>query len=273
MNLVRLPSNAESEILRVAHATKHRTATIGSIPTAEFPDMSPTSVFDSIRTFWHTLTPFSLRLSRDGRIHPKTTVSIHRQMYNIAEQMSFDDLRRLFDEGHTIVYRNISDRHAAFATLSSALAMELHAWPTLNLYMSPSGGNGFAEHTDSHDVLCLQCSGTKTWTLPITVLPAQTVSLNPGDFLYLPEGIAHAARADSQPSVHLTIGFRPPTIDQFLCWLGEHLRKSQSVPSYLDFSLPSPPEDIFELYRLHWKEYISDAKLGFGRATTQKHKL
>ena len=42
-------------------------------------------------------------------------------------------------------------------------------------------------------------------------LPAD-LRLEVGDVLYLPRGQVHAAETNSEPSIHLTVGFHAPTL-------------------------------------------------------------
>ncbi len=92
-----------------------------------------------------------------------------------------------------------------------------------NCYITPGGSQGLAPHHDDVDVFVCQLEGRKTWNLykphdhlaqtcsndyPRDVIGAPyTVTLEPGDTLYLPRGTIHEAVADSNDdySSHLTI--------------------------------------------------------------------
>jgi hypothetical protein len=98
-----------------------------------------------------------------------------------------------------------------------------------NAYITPPQNRGFDDHYDVHDVFVLQIEGTKRWIIHEPVLPdplrdqvwtdrradvadaakgepyIDTV-LEPGDVLYLPRGWLHAAQAQGEVSIHLTLG-------------------------------------------------------------------
>ncbi|CAJ1447340.1 unnamed protein product, partial [Effrenium voratum] len=76
----------------------------------------------------------------------------------------------------------------------------------INAYLTPPGAIGKPPHVDDHDVLVLQLSGSKRWTLEDG--KAAQVTLQTGDVLYLPQGLPHhaAAQEDPLPSLHLAVG-------------------------------------------------------------------
>jgi len=104
---------------------------------------------------------------------------------------------------------------------------------TANAYLTPAGMSGFAPHYDDHDVFVLQLEGKKEWSLhaPLALLPVEpltripddrlgeplrTVTLDPGDLLYIPRGFIHYARAAHTHSLHLTVGVRTWTWVDFV---------------------------------------------------------
>ena len=90
-----------------------------------------------------------------------------------------------------------------------------------NAYLTPPESRGFNVHNDGHDVIVLQLEGEKHWslygtprTLPLegntTALkappePQEQVLLRPGDVLYLPRGVLHAAETRASHSLHITL--------------------------------------------------------------------
>ena len=97
---------------------------------------------------------------------------------------------------------------------------------------APKGGS-VGPHFDQYDVFLLQAEGQRTWQFggrcdessarvdgtPLRILkdwvPEETVTLNPGDMLYLPPGIGHHGVAEND-CITLSIGFRAPTMDDLL---------------------------------------------------------
>jgi ribosomal protein L16 Arg81 hydroxylase len=121
-----------------------------------------------------------------------------------------------------------------------------------NGYLTPEGARGLGIHHDTHDVLVLQLFGTKNWHLyPQAVVdavdgypaskrhpelknPDVSLTLSPGDCLYLPRGLPHDAHSTEAASLHLTLGIRSPT---WLDVLGRALEKAHEIPE-LRASLP-----------------------------------
>jgi hypothetical protein len=140
-------------------------------------------------------------------------------------------IRNHFADGYTLVLNGL-DRHIApIATLAHAIEAELNFETQVNAYITPPKSQGFLAHYDDHDVLILQIQGSKTWhvygpeaDVPPRRLPLRDrfavdglpepdhLLLEAGDVLYLPCGRVHAAKAQDEPSIHLTIGIHPPTI-------------------------------------------------------------
>jgi ribosomal protein L16 Arg81 hydroxylase len=94
-----------------------------------------------------------------------------------------------------------------------------------NIYLTPSGNQGFAPHYDNHDVFVMQISGAKAWRLygvPVEIpyrgegfelgrheagAVTSSFTLGPGDCVYLPRGLMHdAENVGEEPSLHITVG-------------------------------------------------------------------
>ncbi|KAA0191349.1 Lysine-specific demethylase NO66, partial [Fasciolopsis buskii] len=95
-----------------------------------------------------------------------------------------------------------------------------------NVYLTPPGSQGFAPHYDDIEAFIMQLEGSKEWRIyaprsPSEKLPREsspnftekdlgkpmmTVTLKPGDLLYLPRGFIHqGSTSDETHSLHLTI--------------------------------------------------------------------
>ncbi len=134
-------------------------------------------------------------------------------------------LVRRFAAGSTIVLNHLDDGSPRVRELCARLETELGIEVQANTYLSPPGAQGFAVHYDSHDVIIVQCAGTKLWKLYNTpMLPmrgerferestpvgelSRTLTVRPGDVLYVPRGLMHGAVAESAGySLHVTLGF------------------------------------------------------------------
>lgn len=114
---------------------------------------------------------------------------------------------------------------------------------------APKGGS-VGPHFDQYDVFLLQAEGQRTWQFgghcdpssprvdgtPLRILkdwsPEQTVTLNPGDMLYLPPGIGHHGIADND-CITLSIGFRAPTVDDLLTGFTDFLCSRSDASEHL----------------------------------------
>jgi lysine-specific demethylase/histidyl-hydroxylase NO66 len=140
-------------------------------------------------------------------------------------------IRNEFADGYTLVLNGLERYLPASAALSRAIEAELNFETQVNAYITPPNSQGFLPHYDDHDVLILQIQGSKTWhvydSLPLVPahelrlrdlftsdgLPAPSdLILEAGDVLYLPRGRVHAAEANVEPSIHLTLGIHPPSV-------------------------------------------------------------
>jgi hypothetical protein len=130
----------------------------------------------------------------------------------------------LFAEGATIVFQGLHRYHPPLTDLVARLELELGHPCQANAYLTPPGSQGFAVHSDAHDVFVFQTHGTKQWEVhhPRGERPCshdghgddcrvEDVLLRPGLSMYLPTGTPHAARAQDDASLHVTIGINQLT--------------------------------------------------------------
>ena len=116
----------------------------------------------------------------------------------------------LFDGGATVVLQGLHRYWPPLTALVADLEVELGHPCQANAYLTPPGAQGFAVHSDSHDVFVFQTHGTKLWEVHGADGPEE-VLLEPGLSLYLPTGTPHAARAQDGPSLHVTLGINQLT--------------------------------------------------------------
>ncbi|GMI01015.1 hypothetical protein TrVE_jg6233 [Triparma verrucosa] len=132
------------------------------------------------------------------------------------------------------------------------------------------GGIGF--HVDSYDVFLVQVSGERNWTVELDFLseneeidrldsrhdvrilrppnsPKRTVSvtLKPGDMLYLPPRIPHCGTATTPDCMTLSVGFRSPSASEMLSSLAEEIgERVRSGSSSDERYSESNPDDLLE---------------------------
>jgi lysine-specific demethylase/histidyl-hydroxylase NO66 len=156
--------------------------------------------------------------------------------------------------GATLILNRSQHCWPGLDSFCRALTVRLSHQVTANVFLTPAGSRGNARHWDPVDVLVLQLHGTKTWTIeaPIVELPMWTppykkaadlpptevvleADLTPGDCLYLPRGFTHSARAQVDPSLHISLVINDGSIVRALS--GELGSSGEAVPG-LDVHLP-----------------------------------
>ena len=116
----------------------------------------------------------------------------------------------LFDDGATIVFQGLHRYWPPLTRLVAELELELGHPCQANAYLTPPGAQGFAVHSDSHDVFVFQTAGAKQWEVH-TPDGVEDLTLEPGLSVYLPTGTPHAARAQDTVSLHVTLGINQLT--------------------------------------------------------------
>lgn len=154
----------------------------------------------------------SVRLVRDGSVLPEedyttTVTQAGRALTGLV------DGRRVLEEfrnGATVVFQGLHRSFPPLVDLVSELELELGHPCQANAYLTPPGSQGFAVHSDVHDVFVLQTAGTKQWELHPPEGDEEPL-LEPGHVMYLPAGTPHAARSQDTVSLHITIGINQLT--------------------------------------------------------------
>ncbi|CAB9506892.1 Cupin 4 family protein [Seminavis robusta] len=81
---------------------------------------------------------------------------------------------------------------------------------SINVYHSGNQAVALNRHYDAYDVLVWQTNGKKEWEVQIDASNTwKNITLQPGDLLYIPKGVYHAATTAQgcNISTHATIGF------------------------------------------------------------------
>jgi len=137
-------------------------------------------------------------------------------------------LIEFYREGGTLVLSRAHRKIATLARFVREIQRDLQMRCQTNVYLSPAGCQGLNAHYDTHDVLVLQVEGQKTFhfysrgvelpfnderfdaSLTDNGTLEQSITLNPGDTLYIPRGFRHDALAEGdRPSLHITLGLFP----------------------------------------------------------------
>ena len=166
-----------------------------------------------------------------------------------------------FRGGATIRVREADRFDASLGQFTAQVCRDLAAQAQINVYLTPPGQDGFPPHFDTTDVFIVQCAGSKEWKtyrnyanrteLPLPDVdwdpdrftpspPAEAVSLNRGDVLYLPRGAMHEAYCTDRESMHLAISVAPLTYADLLT---KALRVAAQADIGLRRRIPWPLED------------------------------
>ena len=176
-----------------------------------------------------------------------------------------------FDKGATLVVSRFHELHPALMRYCRGLEQVFLHGVQANIYLTPPGAQGFRVHYDTHDVLVLQVVGEKRWRLwdgqpvprptwrtpwPGNIEPEgepATLTMRPGDTLYVPRGVMHdaAAQDGDEPSLHITVGLLDPSFATVLRLAVDLLEQSEPGlrESFPTWRLADGPAALAELAR------------------------
>lgn len=149
----------------------------------------------------------ALRIAKDGSVLPSSSFT---RGATLAGQplTGLVDARKvldLYDDGATVVLQGLHRYWPPLTELVRSLELSLGHPCQTNAYLTPPGSQGFALHSDSHDVFVFSTHGRKQWEIHDDG-GAREVMLEPGVSMYLPTGTPHAARTQDTASLHVTLG-------------------------------------------------------------------
>ena len=166
---------------------------------------------DQLLTSSALRTP-ALRVVRDGTVLPSTRYTRSATMAGVA-LTGLVDARKvlaLFDGGASVVLQGLHRYWPPLTELVRDLELTLGHACQANAYLTPPGSQGFALHSDTHDVFVVQTYGAKDWEVH-DGHGINWIRMEPGVSMYLPTGTPHAARTQSDASLHVTIGINRTT--------------------------------------------------------------
>lgn len=157
--------------------------------------------------------------------------------------LSFDDTFKYYNEGHTLLIRYAEEGSESLNEICKDFEKSFHTKVDIQLYCTPEGHNAFGWHYDVEEVFIIQAKGSKTYSIrQNTIHPNPLVSsipkdlnyeqeksnlqlkvtLEEGDFLYIPSGWWHIARTERE-SMHISIGLMPNSAIDIAQFLPKHL--------------------------------------------------
>lgn len=138
---------------------------------------------------------------------------------------SFDDARRLFDEGWSLVLRRCERNDPALQMLATEFGAAMPGDVSIQIYATPKGFQSFGWHYDCENVFIAQTAGVKRYFLRRNTInpaprldamprdmqferettPMMETTLIPGDWLHIPRGWWHAAKA-TEDALSISVG-------------------------------------------------------------------
>lgn len=149
----------------------------------------------------------ALRVVQDGTILPSSRFTRSATMAGSPLSGLVDGRKvlDLYDDGATLVLQGLHRYWPPLTRLVRELELALGHPCQANAYLTPPGSQGFARHSDTHDVFVFQTHGEKLWEV-VDDGQERRVLLEPGLSMYLPTGTRHSARSQEATSLHVTVG-------------------------------------------------------------------
>lgn len=142
---------------------------------------------------------------------------------------TFGEALTLFREGHSLVLRRCEKHDPPLRALADSVEAEFEGDVSIQVYATPGDFHSFGWHYDCEDVFIAQTLGRKEYVLRANTInpephiermprdmhyerettPAVASLLEPGDWLYVPRGWWHMARA-YEDSLSISIGVLSP---------------------------------------------------------------
>jgi 50S ribosomal protein L16 3-hydroxylase len=142
-----------------------------------------------------------------------------------AAPRSLAEARPVMDAGASLVVRRAQTRDTGLGELALNFSHELGGAVQIQLFITPRAGQSFGWHYDAEDVFILQTIGVKNYYFRANTVnprpspqrffdfsaiqrersPLLTCALAPGDWLYLPAGFWHVAKAE-EDSLGISVG-------------------------------------------------------------------
>jgi lysine-specific demethylase/histidyl-hydroxylase NO66 len=200
---------------------------------------------DHLLTATALRTP-ALRVVKDGSVLPSASFTRPASLAG-SPLTGLVDARKVlaqFDAGATVVLQGLHRFWPPLTDLVRELELALGHPCQANAYLTPPGSQGFARHSDSHDVFVLQTHGRKLWEVWENIDGGsddtlREVMLAPGLSMYLPAATPHSARSQDATSLHVTLGINQVSHREVLRQISEGIladeRYDEPLPAgYLD---------------------------------------
>lgn len=188
-----------------------------------------------------------LRVVKDGK------------MVSDYVKLSLDEVKKRHADGQTLLVRFAEKSDPKLKDLADDFSKSFRTEVDIQLYCTPEGHNAFGWHYDVEEVFIIQSQGSKHYTIrPNTIHPnplvksipkdqgyeseksttAIQVTLEEGDWLYIPSGWWHRAETKKE-SMHISVGLMPRSavdlLDAFPEYLAQNAFWRTRMPVHLKF--------------------------------------
>lgn len=245
--LARLSGDAQAFVEKIWAQRIH----VHHATASDLAGLLGTDDVDQLLTASALRTP-ALRVVQDGTVLPSTRYTRSATMAGVA-LTGLVDARKvlaLFDGGASVVLQGLHRYWPPLTELVRDLELSLGHACQANAYLTPPGSQGFGLHSDTHDVFVVQTYGAKDWEVHDSH-GINRIRMEPGVSMYLPTGTPHAARTESDASLHVTIGINRTTWREVL---ERHMSRLLADPAF-DQPLPAgyhrDPEGLAAMLTTH----------------------
>lgn len=199
---------------------------------------------DALLTSTALRTP-ALRIAQDGSVLASSSFTRSATLAGVALTGLVDSRKviDLFDGGATLVLQGLHRYWPPLTQLIRELESALGHPCQANAYLTPPGSQGFALHSDTHDVFVFQTHGSKQWEVHDDGTQ-QEVLMEPGTCMYLPAGTPHAARTQHTASLHVTVGINQSTWRQLLQRVVTDVLADTAYDDRLPVGYPAEPTTL-----------------------------
>ncbi|HSJ22944.1 MAG TPA: cupin domain-containing protein [Nocardioidaceae bacterium] len=212
--------------------------------TGDLVDLLALGDVDHLLTGVALRTP-ALRVVKDGSVLPASRFTRSATMAG-SPLTGLVDARKvlaLFDGGATVVLQGLHRYWPPLTELVRDLELTLGHPCQANAYLTPPGSQGFARHSDTHDVFVFQTHGRKQWEV-VEAGEERQVVLEPGLSMYLPTGTPHSARSQEETSLHVTVGINRLTWRDVLRQVGDRVLADQRYDEPLPAGYLEEPDRL-----------------------------
>lgn len=204
------------------------------IPAAERSnkrDLLSWDAFNGLLNQTHVWTSERLQLMRnDAAVPAEQYCKLKRTPEGHIWRPSPAKVEVFLSAGASILANDVLTLHSPITRAGAALGEALAAEVGASVFCSFKGGRAVAAHYDVHEVFAVQTEGEKVWNLydgrvtdPLGYPPGltqadfdrdrgrlvSTITMKPGDVLYMPRGVYHDTVTPDQPSLHVSFTVMP----------------------------------------------------------------